>query len=112
MGREVSEEAPSAPESASTSTATTEVFHSLRRSLIAKFGKRGEVDAFQHLCDLVNVGVERRTMRSVLEAVRQVGSSLARYRQLVAAGRHVFVSQPSPAYLRSIGQQRGSAQAG
>ena len=66
MGREVSEEAPSAPESASTSTATTEVFHSLRRSLIAKFGKRGEVDAFQHLCDLVNVGVERRTMRSVL----------------------------------------------
>ena len=61
----MSEEAPSAPESASTSTATTEVFHSLRRSLIA-IGKRGEVDAFQHLCDLVNVGVERRTMRSVL----------------------------------------------
>lgn len=44
-----------------------------------------------------------RTMRSVLEAVRQVGSSLARYRQLVASGRHVFVSQPAPAYLRSIG---------
>ena len=59
-----------------------------------------------------HVHLPRRTMRSVLEAVRQVGSSLARYRQLVAAGRHVFVSQPSPAYLRSIGQQRGSAQAG
>ena len=65
MEREASEEAPSAPESASTSTATTEVFHSPARAHRYS-GKHGEADAFQHLCDLVNVGVERRTMRSVL----------------------------------------------
>ena len=34
-----------------------------------------------------------RTMRSVLAAVRRVGGSVERYRQLVAAGKNVFVSR-------------------
>ena len=54
----MSEEAPSAPESASTSTATTEVFHSSARAYRWDLESTARWICLQHLCDLVNVGVE------------------------------------------------------
>ena len=59
--------ASDAPSAASARvSATTEPFLAFREILIAKFGRPNAVDAFEHVCGLVNLGVERRTMRAVL----------------------------------------------